>query len=318
MTPTTRSATPEPTVLVATDNADDAGVMKRQLEADFKQVRVSTQADRSVQDFSEHRPDVLVLAFDTLEKSQLYYLGLYRAGGILHPHKTIILCGKDQVREAFALCKKEYFDDYVLYWPHSHDGPRLLMSVWSAWRKLGAMQPVVPSPADLLAHARHLSDIESIVAAPVAPTATAGDLARQLQPALAGTRALVKAVGAIRPRVLVVDDDAFARKITQHALDPARWDVALASDGLDALAQLRRMRPDLILVDVQMPGMSGIELTARLKASAEFAEIPVVMMTGNALRETLSGSIEAGAVSFIVKPVSAAALTEKLDKILSR
>ena len=49
-----------------------------------------------------------------------------------HPHRTVILCSKDEVQAVFDLCKKAYFDDYVLYWPHSHDGPRLAMSLWIA------------------------------------------------------------------------------------------------------------------------------------------------------------------------------------------
>ncbi|MDP3223015.1 MAG: response regulator [Rubrivivax sp.] len=71
---------------------------------------------------------VLVLAFDSLDKAQGYYLGLYRLGRVLqqHAHRTVILCNRDEVQAVFDLCKKACFDDYVLYWPHSHDGPRLV------------------------------------------------------------------------------------------------------------------------------------------------------------------------------------------------
>ena len=67
-----------------------------------------------------------------------------------------------------------------------------------------------------------------------------------------------------------------------------------------------------------MPGMDGIELTRQLKASPEFSQIPVVMMTGNSRKETISDSIGAGAASFIVKPVNRAALEAKLSKVLPR
>ena len=64
--------------------------------------------------------------------------------------------------------------------------------------------------------------------------------------------------------------------------------------------------------------MDGVSLTRRLKASAYTADIPIVMMTGDARRETLVGSMEAGATDFVVKPVARATLQAKLDKILPR
>lgn len=64
------------------------------------------------------------------------------------------------------------------------------------------------------------------------------------------------------------------------------------------MAKLRQAPADVILVDVRMPGMSGIGLTSRVKATPDLAEIPIRMMTGDSRRETLGGSIEAGAVEF--------------------
>jgi CheY-like chemotaxis protein len=63
-------------VLVASDSADDARQIRRQLAADFVHVHLSTDADRCVQDFEHHAPDVLLLAFDRLDKAQHHYLGL--------------------------------------------------------------------------------------------------------------------------------------------------------------------------------------------------------------------------------------------------
>jgi CheY-like chemotaxis protein len=138
-------------VLVASDNADDAQQIGRQLAADFANVKLSTDGDRFLQEFEQHRPDVLVLAFDALDKAQRYHLGLYRLGGAshLHAHRTVILCSKDEVQAVFALCKQAYFDDYVLYWPHSHDGTRLAMSLWNACRAATAVRADVPRPAEL-------------------------------------------------------------------------------------------------------------------------------------------------------------------------
>ncbi|MEO7010155.1 MAG: response regulator, partial [Caldimonas sp.] len=85
-----------------------------------------------------------------------------------------------------------------------------------------------------------------------------------------------------------------------------------------ALAHLRREGADLILMDVRLPGLDGVALTRRLKASSETSNIPIVMMTGDARRETLVGSMEAGAAGFVVKPVTRETLEARLDKILPR
>jgi CheY-like chemotaxis protein len=305
-------------ILVATDSVDDARQVVEQLKDEFADVRASTVAKAAVQDFEACKPNVLVLAFDTLEKSQSYYLGLYRlsSGAIQQGHRTLVLCSKDEVRDAYELCKKEYFDDYVLYWPQSYDGTRLAMSIWIAARDAMAAHSQLPRPAELLVHAKHLAEVERVVA-DTAP-GTLDDLRERIEPALAGTRPLARAVRNLKPLVLVVDDDEFARRLVQHALDPARWEVAFASNGAEALALLGRLRPDVILMDVRMPGLDGVALTRRLKSTEHLADIPIVMMTGEARRDTLLGSMEAGAVAFVVKPVSRAKLEAKLDLLVPR
>ena len=312
-------ATANVRIVVATDNGDDAQQVVRQLKAVFGDVRASIvagDARAAAVDVESLRPQVLVLAFDTLEKAQRYYLGLYRHGStaLQAPHRTVVLCSKDEARAAFELCLKNCFDDYVLHWPLSYDGARLAMSVWVAARQMaaGADQPL--TRLDWQRHARHLADLEGTVAA---PETTAEDLRMRIAPSLAGTRALAEAVRQLRPVVMVVDDDEFSRRLVQQALDPARWQAVFAADGAAALSSLRRMRPDLILMDVRLPDTDGVSLTRRLKAAPHLATIPVVMMTGDARRETLVSSMEAGAAGFVVKPVRREALEEKLVAVLA-
>lgn len=321
-------------ILVASDNADDARLIQGQLKADFGQVQLSTHADRGLEDFEQHAPDVLVLAFDRLEKAQRYYLGLYRLGGALqqHPHRTVILCGKDEVQAVFELCKKAYFDDYVLYWPFSHDGPRLAMSLWIACREMTSLRPVVPQPAELYAHARHVGELDRLISREVdaagqqsqagaggaAVDAWARHLKGVIDPALAGTRLLAEQIRHIRPSVMVVEDDEFARTLVGRALDPGAWETMFAVDSATALAHLRRHRPDVILMDIHLPGLDGVALTQRLKASPDLAGIPIVMMTGDASKAALLSSMEAGAAAFVVKPFTRESLTSKLVSVLSR
>jgi CheY-like chemotaxis protein len=305
-------------VLVATDNADDAQQIVRQLESVFDNVHVSKGAATTVEDRHDLSPDVLVLAFDTIEKSQLYYLGLYRSGSstIQGEHRTVILCSKDEVRAAFELCRKDYFDDYVLYWPQSYDGSRLAMSIWIACRQMIALNPQLPRTGELLLHARHLAELERVVADPL--TDSIPEFRARLEPSLAGIRPVAAAVRALKPLVMVIDDDDFSRRLVQQALDPERFGVTFAVDGPDALTKLRHIRPDVILMDVRLPGLDGLSLTRQLKETPQLAGIPIVMMTGDSRRETLMASMNAGASAFIVKPVGRASLQEKLDKLVPR
>ena len=87
------------TILIATDSTSDAVLVKHILDAEFGKV-FTTNPDKTVDDFDRQRPDVLVLAFNALEKSEHYYLKIFRlsAAAHLHPHRTVILCNSDELR----------------------------------------------------------------------------------------------------------------------------------------------------------------------------------------------------------------------------
>ncbi len=108
---------------------------------------------------------MLVLAFDTLEKSERYCLELYRLSGKIHlqPHRTVILCNKHEVSQAYQACRKESFDDYVLFWPMTSDAPRLLMSMHHALRYLAAIMESGPSATEFAAMARRLTELGSML-----------------------------------------------------------------------------------------------------------------------------------------------------------
>jgi hypothetical protein len=80
-----------------------------------------------------------------------------------HSHRTIILCSQDEVQAVFELRKKACFDHYVLYWPYSHDGPRLAMSLWNACRAMTAQLSGVPQRADPYAHASHVGELDRLI-----------------------------------------------------------------------------------------------------------------------------------------------------------
>ncbi|GAP98029.1 sensor histidine kinase [Leptolyngbya sp. NIES-2104] len=102
--------------------------------------------------------------------------------------------------------------------------------------------------------------------------------------------------------ILVVDDNPNNLSVISQALRSVGWEVRMAVDGEDALNKVAQKRPELILLDVQMPGMDGFEVCQQLKADAETATIPVIFMT--ALSDTTSKvkGLSLGAVDYITKP----------------
>ncbi|MEO7057292.1 MAG: response regulator [Caldimonas sp.] len=316
-------------VLVVSDNADDAAQVLRALAVEFAVVEVSTQPDLAIADFERFRPDVVVLAFDAIERSQAYCHGLLRLSSFAHghPHRTVILCGKDETRAAFELCKKQLFDDYVLYWPQSHDGLRLAMSVWNAFGRLaaehrarGGNDAVAMAQS---AHAlgavvdRQLTQGVGEVAAGVAPLGKwAAGFRDEVATHVAEMRVRADKAVPMRSVVLVVEDDAFATQLIAKALEKQSFDLAFAASAPAVLVLLRRIVPTVILMDVNMPGMDGLALTEWLKSSPTLSHIPVIMLTGDARRETIARSKAVGAAGFIVKPFTRDGLLAKLAPFL--
>ncbi|GAB3739770.1 hypothetical protein GCM10028794_23750 [Silanimonas algicola] len=129
---------------------------------------------------------------------------------------------------------------------------------------------------------------------------------------------LSRTAHGVRPRVLVVDDDAFQRELIAHVLGELGYDAEGAADGLSALAALHRHPPDVVLMDVLMPRMSGIEALRRIKATPPLDAIPVVLMSGDSASVDLEAGVLSGARDFLTKPVTRAVLQRKLGRALGR
>ncbi len=148
--------------------------------------------------------------------------------------------------------------------------------------------------------------------------ATSLRLARRVAAAAAG--ASVSEVPAPPERrrsiVLVVEDDEVLHLLVAAMVDADEVELVFESDGTAALERIRTVGPDLVLMDVLLPGADGVDLTQRMKNAPDLAAIPVVMFTGEARMETLIRSMEAGAADFLVKPFTREALIAKLAKYL--
>jgi CheY-like chemotaxis protein len=105
-----------------------------------------------------------------------------------------------------------------------------------------------------------------------------------------------------RSLILVVDDYQDAREMYAEYLQYSGFRVAEARNGNEAVAQARSLKPDLILMDLSLPGMDGWEATRVLKADEETRHIPIVALTGHALAGASEGARKAGCDSFVTKP----------------
>ncbi len=120
----------------------------------------------------------------------------------------------------------------------------------------------------------------------------------------------------VRGRVLAVDDDPSALEALAEALGALGHEVWQAVDGESALLLARAHQPDVILLDVVMPGLDGYEVCRRLKADTETRLIPVVFLTGHRSREARLRGLEAGAADFLGKPVDLAELQVRVRNLV--
>jgi signal transduction histidine kinase len=102
--------------------------------------------------------------------------------------------------------------------------------------------------------------------------------------------------------VLIVDDNATARETLAAMLEGEQYDLQMAKDGAQALLILEQLRPDVILLDIMMPGMDGFEVCRRIRATPSLAEVPIIVLTALDDRDSLLKAIEAGADDFLSKP----------------
>ena len=116
-------------------------------------------------------------------------------------------------------------------------------------------------------------------------------------------------------RVLIVDDDAGIRRSLSEALAEEQFDVSVADDGTKALAMLESAKPDVVVSDVRMPNMDGLELLGLLRSRAP--SVDVILMTAFDDMPTVVSAMRGGAVEFIVKPVDLHALRELIRRVFA-
>jgi CheY-like chemotaxis protein len=117
-------------------------------------------------------------------------------------------------------------------------------------------------------------------------------------------------------RILIVDDESKNRQLLEVMLQPEGYVVWSASSGAEALSLVARESPDLVVLDVMMPGMDGYQVTAKIKADLATRHIPVILLTALDDRNSRTHGLRAGAEDFLTKPVNRAELCERVRRAL--
>ena len=120
------------------------------------------------------------------------------------------------------------------------------------------------------------------------------------------------------PHVLIVDDERKNRDLLEVMLGGQGYELATVTCGEDALAHIAEHVPDIILLDVMMPGMDGYKVTAVLKADPVTAHVPIVLLTALDDRNSRAHGLNAGAEDVLTKPVHGAELRQKVRSLLQR
>jgi len=121
------------------------------------------------------------------------------------------------------------------------------------------------------------------------------------------------------PKILVVEDEADIRELVAFSLaNFGNFEVVKARNGVEAVTVAKKEKPDLILMDVRMPRMTGYEACAQLKEIPETRDIPVVFLSAKGQEAEIQQGIDVGAVEFILKPFAPDELTVKVRNILER
>jgi type IV pilus assembly protein PilB len=175
---------------------------------------------------------------------------------------------------------------------------------------------VAPQPAEAMPAAP--------TAAPAAPAQATGPAAAPA-PSSAGLAAAPPLTAAVpppgkAPKILVVDDDEVIRRLVTKALGslPVTPEIFSAADGKEGLATAKKVRPDLVVLDIMMPGLSGFDVCQKLRSNIQTAFIPILMLTGNTDEESRTKGYMVGTDDYMSKPFSVPELHNRVTRLLRR
>jgi CheY-like chemotaxis protein len=117
--------------------------------------------------------------------------------------------------------------------------------------------------------------------------------------------------------VVLAEDDVDIRDLVQIVLEGLDLTVTAVGNGAEALAECRRLKPRLLLLDITMPIMNGLEVCREVRSDPELKDLPVILMTARAQASDVQAGMEAGADTYIIKPFGPIELREHVENILT-
>jgi two-component system, cell cycle response regulator DivK len=117
-------------------------------------------------------------------------------------------------------------------------------------------------------------------------------------------------------KVLVADDKATGRELVRTVLEKSGYDVFEASNGLEAVNQAHQLSPDLIILDIHMPGLDGFGVIERLRREEQFSATPIIALTASAMMGDRERAMAAGFTGYITKPIALSALRAEVARLL--
>ncbi len=119
-------------------------------------------------------------------------------------------------------------------------------------------------------------------------------------------------------RILVIEDDPASLRLMQYILEHKGYEVLTAVNGLDGLKKARSEEPDLVIMDVMLPGMDGFDICYHLRAEAQTVTLPILMLSAKAREVDRDTGLKAGAYYYIIKPVDPAEIISKVEALLAQ
>ena len=174
----------------------------------------------------------------------------------------------------------------------------------------GVKDEDVLNDEDVVSVRIHLSDLATACDIAKAPAARSAEDIDFASPEKA-----VPLDGKSRLSVLVVDDDSSLTALISLKLTQREFGVMTAHNGKEALASIKERRPDMIILDINMPGASGHDVLRSLKQDPETVAIPVLMLTASAKQQDVVGALHSGALDYVVKPVDINDLVARVEKL---
>jgi chemosensory pili system protein ChpA (sensor histidine kinase/response regulator) len=184
---------------------------------------------------------------------------------------------------------------------------------------IGNREIVVKSLGKQLSQVKSLSGASILADGSVVLILDIGGLMRQSVSSAVKVvyHARVEQAGKLRKTVMVVDDSITMRRIASKLLERHNYQVVTAKDGVDALAQLQDVQPDVMLLDIEMPRMDGFELATHMQNEVSYAEIPIIMITSRTGEKHRDRAFEIGVANYMGKPYQEEELIQNIQSALA-